>query len=96
MTSLVTTWISSLLPTFSDELGFVANNKTNVLVFPFSDDLFSLLIVTFNDEAGFVTNSVTSSTFSDKSVCCKKLKLLATNKFVAIGQFGFAATLSFG
>ena len=96
MTSLVTTWISSLLPTFSDKLRFVVDNKTNVLVFPFSDDLFSLLIVTFNDEAGFVTNSVTSSTFSDKSVCCKKLKLLATNKFVAIGQFGFAATLSFG
>ena len=72
------TWISSLLYAFSDELEFVAANKTNAQNFPFSDNLFSSLIVTFNDEMGFVTNSVPSNTFSDKSFHCKKLKLLAT------------------
>ena len=56
-------FISSLLYAFSDEIGFVANNKTNGHCFPFIDDLFSSLNITFSDETGFVTNSMTSSTF---------------------------------
>ena len=55
--------ISSLFYAFSNEVGFVAKNKTNGHHFPFNDDLFSSLNVTFSDEMGFVTNSMTSSTF---------------------------------
>ena len=43
--------ISSLFYAFSDEVGFVAKNKTNGDRFPFSD------------ETSFVTNSMTNSTF---------------------------------
>ena len=43
--------ISSLFYAFSDEVGFVAKNKTNGDRFPFSD------------ETNFVTNSKTNSTF---------------------------------
>ena len=75
---LVTTCILSQLATFSDELGFVANNDTDVYDFIFSDDIFSSLFATFSDEIGFVTNSVLSNAFSDESFCRKKLKLLAT------------------
>ena len=49
--------ILSLLYAFSNEIGFIANNKTNSHRFPFNDDLFSSLNVTFRDETGFVTNS---------------------------------------
>ena len=46
-------FISSLLYAFSDEIRFVANNKTYGHRFPFSDDLFSSLNVTFSDETRF-------------------------------------------
>ena len=58
MTSLVMTWVSSLLPAFSDELGFIVDNKTNVLVFPFSDDLFSSLIVRLGVHKGMEWNEI--------------------------------------
>ena len=69
---IVTTWILSLLATFSDELRFVADNNTNVSDFPFSDNLFLSLFVKFNEEMGFVINSMTNSTISDECFCRKK------------------------
>ena len=75
---LVTTVISSLLATFSNEPEFVADNDTNVYDFIFSNDLFLSLFVTFSNKMSFVTNSVLSNTISDKSFCHKKLKLLVT------------------
>ena len=75
---LVTTSISSLLATYSDKIGFFADNNTDSCDFVFSDDLFSSLFVTFSDEMCFVTNSVLSITFSDENFCHKKLKLLVT------------------
>ena len=93
---LVTTSISSLLATCSDKIGFFADNITKHSYFPFSDNFFSLLFLTFNDKIGFVTNSMTSNTFSGKSFCHKKLKLLVTNKFVTVDEFSFAPIISFG
>ena len=40
---LVTTFVSSLLGTFSDEFRFVTDNDIDVYDFLFSDDLFSSL-----------------------------------------------------
>ena len=96
MASLVTKCKSSLLLAFSDEIRLITNTLHSLLGFLLSDDLFSSLIVAFSDETDFITNSMTSSTFNDESIRHKKLKLLATNFFVIVDQFGFASTLSFG
>ena len=89
-------FISSLLYAFSDEIRFVANNKTYGHRFPFSDDLFSSLNVTFSDETRFALIAWPVAPFSDESVRHKKLKLLVTKKFVTVDQFGYPPPLSFG
>ena len=84
MASLVMKCKLSLLLSFSDEIGFVADTLHNLLVFLFTDNLFLTLIAAFSDEMDFVTNNMTSNTFNDESVCRKNLKLLATKKFAAV------------
>ena len=49
----------------------------------------SLLLTTISDE-NFVANSVLINTFSDRIFRCKKPKLLATNRFVAVVEFRLA------